>query len=630
MKDHKSLTFHRLLFEPLGRSLLAREGQTVLEAARANGMDLRSECGGRGHCGKCNVSGSPPECLSPVSAIEEDRIPPDEIAEGQRLACQARVMAPGTITVSHDPFMDIEEASGKTGVKGTYAIDPMVERFYLPACSLANREQIRDMVHHTVCRATQVTDKRVYFRDLGAIREISGISESRGPITIVSHRLKGVTAVLAGEHKKSLGLALDLGTTTLAAYLCDLRTGAILTAAASSNPQRLLGEDVISRMDFASKDEKGTQTLHKLMIKRVNLLIGRCLESVGGHSQDIDEVVAAGNTTMQHLFVALNPRSLGVSPYLPVSISSRDLKASDLGLDLNPGTNVYLFPVVSGFIGGDTLSVILSERPHEMEEPSLIVDIGTNGEVVLGNRDQLWATSCATGPAFEGAQVTCGMRAAQGAIHRISIEPSSLRVSCQVIGDPEERRPRGICGSGIIDLLAGMGRTGVLLSNGRIREGFPGVMCDGEGVGRKFLVAPAEETHTGEDIFIALSDIRQIQLAKAALCAGIRILMHKTGITNVGRIVLTGAFGARFNWRNAFYIGMLPRRLQNTPVEIVENAAGVGAVMALLDRRRRREVLALQRDIRFVELAGDPEFSSEFTAAINFPFEKGLSDQHID
>jgi len=315
----------------------------------------------------------------------------------------------------------------------------------------------------------------------------------------------------------------------------------------------------------------------------------------------------------------VHPHGLGYSPYLPVSCEPQNIQAEDTGLDLNPATNVFVFPIISGFVGGDTMGVILSERPHEREEVSLIVDIGTNGEVVLGNRNGLWATSCATGPALEGAHIACGMRAATGAIHRIRIDPRTYTADCDVLGNNGMERARGLCGSGIIDAVAGMRRAGLLLSSGRIQEGLPGVLTDEKQIGRKFVLVPAGNSANGQEIAITLGDVRQIQLAKAALFVGIKLLMQTAGLDRFDRLVLTGAFGARFDWKNAVSIGMLPEIDARTKVKIVSNAAGRGAVMALLDRRQREKAVLQAKKVRFIELAEDPNFVMEFPTATLFP-----------
>jgi uncharacterized 2Fe-2S/4Fe-4S cluster protein (DUF4445 family) len=283
-------------------------------------------------------------------------------------------------------------------------------------------------------------------------------------------------------------------------------------------------------------------------------------------------------------FCGPSPYGLGVFPYFPLTLTPPVFSAGDLGLATDPAVPVFLMPVVSGFVGGDTMAAILADRPHERDDISLIVDIGTNGEVVLGNREGLWVTSCATGPALEGAQISCGMRAVSGAIHRAWPDEKRSRVAYEVLGNEGKNRPMGICGSGIIDAIAAMRQIGAILPNGRLDETFHGVASDETGIGRYYTLADENQTATGSDISVTLKDVRQIQLAKGALSTGIEFLMRKAGIGKIDRTVLTGAFGARFNWKNALAIGMLPPVVAQGEVIPKDNLAGVGVVMALLDK----------------------------------------------
>ena len=623
MKKPESSRQHRLYFKPVGIWCVVKEGQTILDVAVTHGIDIRSDCGGKGRCGKCRVVVSPADSFSPLSHEECQLLSPKEIGTGERLACQARVRNSGMVTIPSEAT-GTSHVYGKTKVTGVYPVDAMVKRVILQPHShlYKTNRRFRDTLEEILARARASGAKGFQFRDIGAIRQLSQLFTSDSAITLVCHRKKGITAVIQGQRERSMGFALDIGTTTLAAYLCDLRTGAVLASAASSNPQRRFGEDVISRVAFAKEHDDGTEILRNLVIDEVNKLMQRCLKAIGASLEDVDEVVVVGNTTMEQIFAGLHPGGLGSYPFLPVCRFIGDLRAADLGLNLNPATNVHLFPVISGFVGGDTLGVILSERPHERDDISLIVDIGTNGEVVLGNRHRLWVTSCATGPALEGAHIDCGMRATPGAIHRVDIDPSTYTVSYSVLGKSKRTRPKGICGSGVIDAVAAMGRSGLLNSNGQIKAGLPGVMCDDSNGELRFVLVPREKSATGREIFLSQSDIRQIQLAKGALATGIKLLMEKSGIKHIDRMVLTGAFGARFDWKNGVYIGMLPEPFKDTFVKVVENAAGVGAIIALLDQKRRKEASELVKKIHFLELAGEQKFWLEFAMAMRFPFDK--------
>ena len=612
--------FFRVVFEPMGITINAEAGKSVFDIATENNISIRSDCGGKGLCGKCLVAVDRQENLSEISDREKRFLKEEQINDGYRLACQAKVQGPVNITIP-EYALDSSEADYKTGISGIFTLDPMVQRFSLSKVGeiVAGDDSVRDIADHFSKKLQEQAGERFNIKHFQALRSISRPFVFTEDITIVNHSERGITAVVKGDNRQSLGVAIDIGTTTLAVYLCDLVTGKVLTSAAIANPQRRYGEDVISRISYANENENGMDLLGKSVADGINKIIANCLRTVEKERDDIDEAVIVGNTTMQHAFAGIHINSLGFAPYFPVSRFIPDMTASDLRLDLNPGTNVHFFPMVSGFVGGDTMGVIIAESPHKRDDLSLIIDIGTNGEIVLGNKKGLWATSCATGPALEGAHIECGMRASTGAISRLSIDPNTYKISYEILGDHEENVPIGLCGSAIIDVAAEMLRAGIMLPNGRLKEGMPGVVVDEKGIGRKYILVPAEKSKRENGIYITLNDIRQIQLAKGALSSGIELLMRHAHVSHIDRMVLTGAFGARFDWRNGVAIGMLPDSKLFSRVEIVENAAGVGAIKALLNRKYRREAKELIPSINYLELAGEKDFPMEFTMAMNFP-----------
>ncbi len=608
-----------LLLQTAGQLYPAREGETILEVMgqKWQTMELAADCGGKGVCGKCVVQAIPKEHLSPPGGEETGLLGEERIAQGLRLACQARIRADVTVEIP-DRTSRGKVNLAKENLRGAFRAAPLVERHFFTLRRDADDtgEGARDLVSCLMPAGPDSSGKKLAITELQALADISRLAGSATEITLVQHRAKKVTAVLPGLRPKSLGVALDIGTTTVAAYLADLQQGKIIAAQAAANPQGRYGADVVSRIGYANEQADGLAILQGLLITRVNELIAGCLEIVGAAIDDVDEVVAVGNTTMQHIFTGLHPRSLGHWPYLPVVNGPLDIQAADLGLNLRRATNIHVFPVISGFVGGDTTAAILSQGLAKKSDLTLLIDIGTNGELVMGNRDSLWATSCATGPALEGAHIASGMSAIAGAIDQVRIKPGDLQVTCRTLG---KGKPLGICGSGIIDALAEMRRVGILLTDGRIREGLPGVFSDETGVGRSFRLIAAQPETGQREIAITLADIRQVQLAKAALAAGIRLLQEKAGNREPESIVLTGAFGARFNWQNAVAIGMLPPPVAKTKIRVVENAAGLGAVMALLDRRKRAGAQKTAQRVDFLDLAQDPGFVSAFTEALDFP-----------
>lgn len=612
--------FCRVAFEPMGIVIKAEIGKSVFDIASDNKIPIRSDCGGKGVCGKCLVAVDRQENLSEISDREQRSLKEEQIRDGYRLACQAKVQGPINVTIPQYA-LDSSDADYKKGISGIFTLDSLVQRFFLSRAekNVAGDDGVSDIAEYFSKRLQGKACTKLGVENFHSLHCLSMPFVFTEDITIVNHRERGITAIVKGDRRESLGVAIDIGTTTLAAYLCDFANGKILTSAAAANPQRRYGEDVISRISYANENEFGMEMLGKSVAEGINKLIADCLRVVDAGKDDIDEVVVVGNTTMQQAFAGIHINSLGFAPYLPVSRFLPDMTASDLRLDLNPGTNVHFFPMISGFVGGDTMGVIIAEMPHQRDDISLIIDIGTNGEIVLGNRKGLWVTSCATGPALEGAHIECGMRASAGAITRLTIDPDTYNVSYESLGNSEKDLPRGLCGSAIIDVAAEMLRAGIMLPNGRLKEGMPGVEVDENGIGRKYALVSPERTNGRNGIYITLNDVRQIQLAKGALSSGIKLLMRHAQVNHIDRLVLTGAFGARFDWRNGVAIGMLPETNLFSRVEVVENAAGVGAIKALLDRRYRKEAKNLVSSIKYLELAKEKDFPAEFAMAMNFP-----------
>ncbi|MGC8657600.1 MAG: ASKHA domain-containing protein [Desulfomonilaceae bacterium] len=593
-------------------------GKSILDLVSEHGLDIRSDCGGKGTCGKCMVLVHAAENISPITEAERKAISGDDLASGFRLACQSIVFGKTSFSIP-DRALETPESSAKTDIKGSFPVCSPVHRLLTgPRSRGLNGE--RDVL--TLLKNAVPSLRDVNHYDLSILCDLSSNWSEASPVTVVKHDTKGLTAILQGHHSASLGFAVDIGTTTVAAYLCDLTTGNVLATSSCSNPQKKFGEDVINRIDFAVKNEDGTRILKDLICSRIDALFKECLAERDASLSDVDEVVVVGNTTMQHLFCAINPGTLGRAPYYPVIRSAGNWAASDVGLSLNPYTNVHVFPVISGFLGGDILGALLWDGFDRNDETTLLVDIGTNGEIVLSNKGDLWATSCATGPAFEGAHISSGIRAVRGAISKIRIDPTNLNVDYELVPGSEGAKPIGICGSGVIDAVAEMRKAEINLPDGRFKQKNRGVSYDSKGIGRSFDLVPAVHTATGLPIAITLRDVREIQLAKAALHAGITLLMASAGVNRIDRLVLTGAFGACFDWKNAFTIGMLPASCVSGKVETVVNAAGLGAVMSLLDSRHRDRVSTLANKIKVVELAEHPDFQDEFTFALDFPLIK--------
>ncbi len=505
----------KIIFDPFGRRVTVPAGTTLFQAALSKGILLRSDCGGKGLCGKCLVIVDHPDHLAPRTEQEKKLLKKRD--PDQRLACQARVLkGPLRVTVPENLVVG-NEVFGKTGIQGNFRTNPAVRRFAVPAETinaiddttvLSREEKIRRAVDARF-------SETIYFTSRHPLAQLSDPSVYAHDLTVVTREEGRVMSITPGLHPSGTGIAFDIGTTTIAAYMCDLKAGTILTAKAMVNPQRRYGEDVISRISAVNDHPDALTSQQQLAAGAMNHLIDACLEETGQSRHIIDRITVVGNPTMEHLIAGLAPHTLGTAPYLPVFQDAIEPVCKDLGLHAGDNVPVFIFPVISGFLGGDILAACLGDLSHTRKETTLIIDIGTNGELMLCKDGNIWATSCATGPALEGAQISSGMRAATGAVNRVWMENGAI------VHDTINRAPAiGICGTGVIDILAAMRKTGTIREDGKFDPAKPGVTSDDKGIGRAF-------TLPGTDVQFILKDVRQVQLAKAALSVGIRMILEK-------------------------------------------------------------------------------------------------------
>jgi uncharacterized 2Fe-2S/4Fe-4S cluster protein (DUF4445 family) len=411
------------------------------------------------------------------------------------------------------------------------------------------------------------------------------------------------------------------------AHLCDLRTGAVLATEAMMNPQVPFGEDILSRVSYVQAQENGLERLNSAIVDGLNKLARRAARSASLSPEDITDVVLVGNTVMHHIALNISPVHIGGAPFTLATYDALDVKARDLGLTaINRCAWVHVLPCEAGYVGADNVGVLLAEEPHHQNEMVLVIDVGTNGEILLGNREHLLSASSPTGPAFEGAQIAHGMRAAPGAIERVRIDPQTLTPRFRVIGDqrwsdempPADIQAAGICGSGIIEVVAELFARGIVLPTGKFNTATPSPNFRPTRQVGEYILATTDQTSTGHEIVITQSDVRAVQLAKAALYAGAKLLMARRGVERLDRVILAGAFGSYISKEHAMLIGLFPDcDLSN--VYAVGNAAGDGARIALLSRAKRREAREAARWVDFVETAVEMEFQNEFVAALNFP-----------
>jgi uncharacterized 2Fe-2S/4Fe-4S cluster protein (DUF4445 family) len=633
-----------VVFLPSGKRSRVPIGISVLEAARRSGEEIQAACGERQRCGKCRVrihsgwcaaeaTASASEHAGPWQAGEEPFISPAERDAGLRLACLAMVAG--------DLVVDVPETSRVATPRVSKALRPLpvelapcVHAVLVQVPSATLEEPLADWERLAAALEHQhaLGDLSI---DLPALRALpSALAAGQGWVSASLWQQREIVRLQAGPHPRSLGLAIDIGTTTIALYLCDLRTAALLGSAGALNPQVRFGEDVLSRIAYHVNHRDGLAQMHASLLQGLERLMDDALHSANQalssplRREEIEDIVVCGNPTMQHLLLRADPEPLGRIPFSPVRRHSLDLKARDLGLGVNPGANLTVLPNPAGYIGGDTVAVILAEAPHHDDSLQLIIDIGTNGEIVLGNRQRLLATSCATGPALEGAGIRCGMRAAPGAIERVRIDRDAGSVDYKVVGRDAWRRDsppgamgvRGICGSGVLDLFAELYRSGVVAKSGAMRrDAFDGRLRQDARSGMwEFVLARAEETAIGQDVVLTQQDIRQVQLAKAALYTGCKLLLRRMNAGPPSRIKIAGAFGVHIDPLRAMMAGLFPD-CPPEKIETIGNAAGDGCRLALLNRGLRAEADWIARRIDYLELTREPDFQQQFLAAIAIP-----------
>lgn len=634
---------YQVIFQPSGRRDFVPAGCTILDAARQMGVEIESICGEKRTCGKCKVKvqegfferygiESKIDHTSPFHAVEAKFIDRDE-CNACRLSCYAEIY--GDLVV----FVPEESRGGKQVIRKSakqihIAIDPPVRKYAVELAppSLDDIQGDLQRLTDELRTAYGLDNLTIDFTVLQTLPRV--LRERNWRVTVSVWMGREIILVEPGFSQTGYGLAVDVGTTTVVGFLCDLRTGNVVATASMMNPQVTYGEDVLSRLTYCMTNGDGLAKLHRSIVEGLNQIIASVCEEARIQPHQIFEAVLAGNTVMHHLFLGIYPNELGLSPYPPASHKGTNLKPRDLGLNILPSGNVYALPIEAGFVGADNVAVLIAEEPYSQDENWLIIDIGTNGELILGSRKRLLSCSCATGPAFEGASIRFGMRAAPGAIEKVKIDPKTHEVSWRAIGDKTWHRAahtpgeaRGICGSGIIDAVAEMFRAGVIHGDGRFhRELATPRLRPGANGKLEFVLAWADETAIGQDITVTGHDVRQIQLAKAAMYAGAKLMMRRLGIVKPDKVILAGAFGSYIDKTKAMILGMFPDcEMKN--VFAVGNAAGDGVRMALLNRGKREQAEHMSRQVEYVELSTQPEFEQEFVRAMHLPH---MSDEFPD
>ena len=595
-------------FEPIGRRVEAEEGETLLIVAQRGGVSLAAVCGGGGTCGRCMVqlmSGD----VSPPTENERGRVGAERIAKGYRLACETR--ARGDCKVNVPPSsLTTEQRTQVEGRELDVALDPLVHSYDVQL-SPASREDLRSDGTR-LCDALQARGLDCLRVDLGAAQRLPHILRQHDWRVTAAVIKDKVVAVLP-PNNPPLGIAVDLGSTKLAGYLVNLATGKTLAAQGMMNPQIAYGEDVMARLTYAVQHADGGRQLQQVIVKGLDDLACALCKRAGQKPEDVVEAVIVGNTAMHHLLLGLPTQQLGVAPYVAALSEPCDLLARDIGLQFAPDVFVHILPNIAGFVGADHVAMLLGSGISSSDDVVMGLDIGTNTEVALKVGDRLYTCSTASGPAFEGAHIEAGMRAAPGAIERVWINEGKLLY--RVIGD---QLPVGLCGSGILDAVGQLLKVGVLDARGAMSLDHPSVRRGPHGP--EFVLVPRSDSGNGEDIVLSRRDVSEIQLAKGAMRAGTEVLMLEAGITidDLDRIVIAGAFGSYIDVRNALRVGMFPP-LPPDRFEQVGNAAGVGARLVLLSAEQRVLAAEIAEQAEYVELTNDSRFTMAFADAMMMP-----------
>lgn len=633
-----------VILMPSGRRDRVPAGTSLLDAARQMGVEIESICGGRLTCGKCKVQIEEGNFAKHgiVSAAahlsapgrEELKLLEEMNASGCRLSCSAYVHGDVLVFVPEESRAH-KQIIRKSATERAIDVAPAVRQVYVEVekAELGHHRGDWGRLQDALAAGWDLSGLSI---DLYALQRLqAALRKGNWGVTVTLWHDREVIDVQPGYAEGVYGLAVDIGSTTVAGYLCDLRTGELLATESAMNPQVIYGEDLMSRISYAMQHHDGLDKMHKAIIETLNKLATAAAQAAGLRARQIHEAVFVGNTTMIHLLLGIDPVELGGAPFALANRDAMDLKARDLGLRLHPAGAVHVLPAEAGHVGADNVGVLIAEEPYNQDEIVLTVDVGTNAEIVLGNRQWMYSASSPTGPAFEGAQIAYGMRAAPGAIERVRIDPVTKQARFRVIGEerwsdawpagpdaPLDQQPRhlasGICGSGIIEVIAEMLLAGIILPDGRFHPDCQGDLFRWQGRKGAYIVADGGQTTTGEPIYVTQDDVRNIQLAKAALYAGARLLMNRAGVTQVDRVVMAGAFGSYIDPKYAMILGLIP----DCPLEkvtAVGNAAGDGARIALLNRHKRLEAQRIAAWVRYVETAVDPEFQEAFIAAIHIP-----------
>ncbi len=605
-------------FQPSGRRIEVETGTNLFEAAQIAGVNIRSICGGKGSCGKCRIIVRKGE-ITTNSSLDEEFFTEGEIAKGYHLACQTDIISDTVVEIPLETRTEGQKILATATIPES-KINPVCKKVFLKELvSVTPQETLRKVL---VDRIKDEFDLNVEISQSTAQRldAIHFQAEQGVTATLCQYReTSEIVNIEPGDtSEKNIGLAVDIGTTKIAAYLVDLNRGRIIDVGSDYNRQLAYGEDLLSRIDYAFRTRHGLDRLQAAVVDTMNSLIDSMITRNQLQISDLSGISVAGNTVMTHLFVGLDPAAL-VDSNVEVSRDPIDIRADRLGVAVNPDARIYCLPSVSRFVGGDAVADVVTSGLHNSEEIAVLIDMGTNGEIILGSKGWLFSTSCAAGPAFEGWGIKFGMRSLEGAIEHVKIEPENLEATFTIIG-PEETRPRGVCGSGLIDALSEMYKARIVDSLGKIRGDLDTALVRTGEEGLEYLLVPSEKNDIGRDIIITQKDVDNLMDSKAATCAAVAVLMRKVGlkVSDIGDLYLFGAFGNYIDLKSAVTLGVFPE-FPNARISQLGNGALAGAYLTLLSTEKQAEAESIAEHMTYYDLAADPDFMEEYSAALAIP-----------
>lgn len=610
---------YKVVFKPFNDEILMPEGSTIKEAIIKSGVDFDFPCGGIGNCGKCRIKVL--EKSLPPTLKEQNYLTQKELLQGIHLACELKIHDNLAVELhkNNDNLHNILQWS----VERTSNLDPLIDKTYVEVDLPSLEEQKSDLKRlkeKLALKNSNYQNIKIKFSALKDLPDV--IREAQHKITVINDDSELLGIEKGNTSSKILGMAFDIGTTTIVGYLMDLNTGKELSVSSALNPQVKFGADVISRTTYANQNVDGIKVMQSTLLKAIDELIGDALNKASMKREDVYSITIVGNTCMHHIFLGLTPRYIAAIPYVPVVSEPININASDINLHINPCGKVFVLPTIAGFVGADTVAVILATEMDKNKDIKLAIDIGTNGEIVLGSSEKLVSCSAAAGPAFEGAQINSGMRGSIGAIDHVNFGKA---MTYSVIGDG---KPKGICGSGLLDIIAGFVELGIINKRGKILSPSeftnPAAKAFEKHIityddANAFLVVPERETAHGRSIMITQNDITALQLAKGAISAGITILIDKLGIPtfDIKEVLLAGAFGNYMNPHSACAIGLIPKELESK-VKMVGNAAGTGSKLALLSKTEYERSKNIASTVKYIELGAQKNFNRAFAKGMQF------------